>query len=418
MTLSGDGQCLVWDLRFARIVAGDLPHILKVRSAGGDKKKFGQDDANTPWLPLFKMDLKRPGQGGDLSLCKLAVLAKAGLPAATSEAKESDDAVPDDIAMRASAFLTCTEEGELALADWQPPSSDTGKAKKKSDDDEDEKGGAVEAPEYVSWVSQDHARPCVGLEPNPSFPGLILSVGDWHFTLWALRDSKGPIFSSPQSQTYLTCGRWSPTRPGVLYVGRGDGCVDIWDLSDSSYRPTATVTVSSTRVTAMEFLVSDPAEESQGKRGKGSSPELLAVGDAMGNLHVFEMPHNLTKAAPQERAVMEAFIVRESKRVAYAQVQAPATEGDGDAPDADDDEGTVAAASEEEAKGGQDDEEEKEDPAAVAFRAEQKYYCDLEMSFIEELGLVENELPDLWRKTKASERARDAKAAAKSKEGD
>ena len=425
MTLSGDGQCLVWDTRFARIAAGDLPHILKVRGAGGDKKKHAQDDSNTPWLPLFKMDLKRPGQGGDLSLCKLAVLANAA--ALNKDASGAGPADMESAGARPSSFLICTEEGELALADWNPPSAETSKTKKSSQEDEDGGGGAAEAPEYVSWVAQDHARPCRGLEPNPAFPGLILSVGEKHFTLWSLRDSSGPIFSSPQAATDLTCGKWSPTRPGVLYVGRDDGCVDIWDLTDSSYRPTASVTVSSKKVTSLEFLMSDLASangEAQASKRKDKRPEQLAVGDVMGNLHVFDMPWNLTKPAPLERAVMEAFIARESKRVAYAQLHAKGTDDDDGGEGAGDDDDGGGAAADAGAAGGDGghdhgnggSDEEKEDPAAVAFRAEQKYYRDLEMSFIEELGLSEKELPDLWRKTKAVERAQQASAAATSKD--
>ena len=121
---------------------------------------------------------------------------------------------------------------------------------------------------------------------------------------------------------------------------------------------------------------------------------------------------------------MEAFIARESKRVAYAQLHAKGAEGadGGEGAGADDDD--VAATDNAGVAGGDGgnghghdgSDEEKEDPAAVAFRAEQKYYRDLEMSFIEELGLSEKELPDLWRKTKAAERAQQASAAATSKD--
>jgi len=30
----------------------------------------------------------------------------------------------------------------------------------------------------------------------------------------------------------ITCGGFSPFRPGVIIIGRNDGWIDIWDLMD------------------------------------------------------------------------------------------------------------------------------------------------------------------------------------------
>ena len=83
-----------------------------------------------------------------------------------------------------------------------------------------------DAPEYVQWMAQDHGRPAVALQPSPFFPNIMVSVGDWHFQIWML-GRQVPIFASPSSSIYLTCGRWSPTRPGILYIGKQDGNVDV-----------------------------------------------------------------------------------------------------------------------------------------------------------------------------------------------
>lgn len=61
-----------------------------------------------------------------------------------------------------------------------------------------------------------------------------------------------PIFSSPQASTYLTTGRWSPTKPGMLFVAKQDGGVDVWDLTDSSYKPSTTLMVCPSLITSME----------------------------------------------------------------------------------------------------------------------------------------------------------------------
>merc|ERR1719408_487502 len=67
-------------------------------------------------------------------------------------------------------------------------------------------------------------------------------------------------------------------------MARDDGLVDVWDLTDSSYRP---------------------------------KQQLLAVGDKVGNLHVFDVPRNLWRSATNEKSMMEAFLVREVSRVQY-----------------------------------------------------------------------------------------------------
>lgn len=42
---------------------------------------------------------------------------------------------------------------------------------------------------------------------------------------------------------------------------------------------------------------------------------MLAVGDANGNLHIFDLPRNLWKPLPNEKAVVRQFLDRELKKV-------------------------------------------------------------------------------------------------------
>ena len=48
---------------------------------------------------------------------------------------------------------------------------------------------------------------------------------------------------------YLTTGRWSPTRPGVLFLGKVDGSMDVWDFTDSSYAPSVNLMSSPSKIT-------------------------------------------------------------------------------------------------------------------------------------------------------------------------
>jgi hypothetical protein len=62
-----------------------------------------------------------------------------------------------------------------------------------------------------------------------------------------------PIYVSRSSESYLTTGCWSPTRPAVIYIGLIDGTIEIWDLLDHTHTASIIVTVSSCQLTSMEF---------------------------------------------------------------------------------------------------------------------------------------------------------------------
>jgi hypothetical protein len=61
------------------------------------------------------------------------------------------------------------------------------------------------------------------------------------------------VVKSSFSSSYLTCGRFSPTRPGVIFTSRADGSLDIWDLIDRSHEPSLQHNVGPEAVTALEF---------------------------------------------------------------------------------------------------------------------------------------------------------------------
>ena len=112
-----------------------------------------------------------------------------------------------------------------------------------------------------------------------------------------------PLYTSPLSTSYLTCGCWSPTRPAVVVLATMDGSLLIWDFTDSSIRPSSDLKAMHTQVTSMEFLRGHATQRQQ----------LLAVGDETGTLHIFELPRNVAKPVVREESVMKKFIDREVK---------------------------------------------------------------------------------------------------------
>jgi len=56
-----------------------------------------------------------------------------------------------------------------------------------------------------------------------------MSVGDWQAKIWT-EDLKSPIMQTRYHSAYLTDGCWSNSRPGLFYLTRIDGFLDVWDF--------------------------------------------------------------------------------------------------------------------------------------------------------------------------------------------
>jgi len=387
MTVAGDGQALIWDIRYDDIARGNLPHIAKPKlssamvAAMEKATKEGQT-VNLPWTPLFRMNIKRLEGVGEVSLCKLL----SGLTKNANKSGE-DDANADS---KRTKFLCSSEEGDLVYADWRPKFN-SGNKEKEGDDDE-----GNDVPEYVQWMAKDHNRPCTAMSRSPFFGDMLLTVGDWNFHIWKLDEPGGgvdgkdrqPVFTSPDASTYLTGGRWSPTRPGVLLISKADGCVDVWDFTDSSNRPSATLMTTPSRITSMEFLTGKTA-------GKGQ--QLLAVGDVVGSLHVLDVPRNLWKAVNNEESIMLNFVNREVKRMGFSEERNKAREVEyAKASKVKEAEGAAsggavappvaAPPAYDGGRGGGEDDEIEDDEAEI-MAVEELAYKELEAKYMEMLGL-------------------------------
>merc|ERR1712139_59850 len=154
-------------------------------------------------------------------------------------------------------------------------------------------------------------RPMLSLERSPFFKDIMLSVTDCAFYLWKDGVSDHIFQSSYMSNasTYFTCGRWSPTRPSVVFLGLISGGIDIWDFSDQSHKASLSDTGASVGISSMVFL----------KHGDINKDQMLAVGDVNGHVHVHLIPKNLVRQQGKELELMEKFLDREVKRVLHFQ---------------------------------------------------------------------------------------------------
>lgn len=147
------------------------------------------------------------------------------------------------------------------------------------------------------------------IQESPFMPGVFLTVGDWTFNLWK-EGVPEPLFSSPYSSRYLMTGCWSPTRPGLIMIARDDGVLQAWDLlgRNSVTEPTDSVPINNTPLTSLAFSLN---------KSSVKSPQVLAVGDEAGTLHILQLPLQLWRPVPNEKALVEGMLEREVSRVAY-----------------------------------------------------------------------------------------------------
>lgn len=267
-----------------------------------------------------------------------------------------------------SQFFCSTEEGEMVFADWNPTAEDDEDNNKKSGDkgkDEDLAG-----PEYVQWMSHPHFRPSVALQRSPFFEDICVDITDWSFSLW--KDGlQQPLFYSPMSTVHFTTGRWSQQRPGVLFVARSDGKIDVWDFTDQSHRASTVLDVASYPIVSIEF-----APES-------SKRQLLAAGDNVGNLHILDTPHDLLRPLPNEKHLVAGFFERELHHVNSVAERMRVREEEREAQEKE--------AEARKDQGGQDEAKDGDAAAADAkakeFAQKQEEYLGLETELRQQLGM-------------------------------
>lgn len=293
VTVAGDGTLMFWDTE-KRSDQSRMP------------TKKADEEEESRWVPLVSVPLNRPNSINTMPCTKLAL---------------GDG--PD--------MMAVSEEGDLAVVDWASRL-------------ESEKG----RPNIIQAVMPAHFQACTDVQRSPHFGDVYVTVGDTSFKIWNVAHPQ-PIFTSPSSDSMLTCARWGPTRPGILMTARADGFIDVWDLLDQCHKPALNFSVGSDSITSMEYWQSST-----------SGLQYLAVGDADGKLHIIEIPRTLRRKLAGEEELMSQFYQREVRRMATSAEGRNTHHGDGDG--GGDRPGTTSGAATTQAK--DDDETSAEQEAA------------------------------------------------------
>lgn len=163
--------------------------------------------------------------------------------------------------------------------------------------------------EYVrlTYDSEKEYRPGLALERSPFYPNLLLTVHNFHFAIWKtdLEGYEKPIFKSMNTQgAHNTCGAFSPTRPGVIFITKTNG-IDVWDFVDSSHKPSLVFNFATSPFMYLKFQYYKHPNNKQ----------YMSYGDKdSGTLFLYEVPPNLRNCQPGEKEAIEKFWDKEIEK--------------------------------------------------------------------------------------------------------
>lgn len=253
-----DGNVMIWDSR----------------SVNKEHRRQAVEEIH--WKPYISIPLFRPDGTGEQGLSKILFL--------------KDSAEPH--------FWAGSDEGDLIFVDW---------SKRPTGKEEDQ---TQKADFMISRESQRNYRPVLALEQSPFFPDLIMTVHDFNFWIWKidLDNYKDPIFvSSYTFGSYNTCGVFSPTRAGVIFISKTNG-IDVWDFLDQSHKASMSLGSVSSVITYITFQ--------QYKHRDGS--QYLAFGEENdGTIFLYGVPPNLKNPVGDEEGAMRQFWQREIEKCFY-----------------------------------------------------------------------------------------------------
>ncbi|UJR25204.1 hypothetical protein I4U23_006556 [Adineta vaga] len=313
MTCSFDSQVLLWETRPPR--GGPKPLSKKEReilNPMGVPLTFKHLDLT--WRPFLRLQLQSPEVGQvDFAPRKFSIRESQGDRDAlnkednTFEKKKEptggqfvnpvDDPSKTISQARAKVlqnidtfFYVGTEDGQLVYQDWMP---------------QKENDSAKFITPKATWSSVVIDGPVVGLKRSPFFKDVILIAGGWTFQIWREKVHSGSLLHTSPMKEKITDIEWSPTRPGVFYIAKQNGSIDVWDIIDRTHAPSISQSISNTAVTYLSI------------RTISSKQQLLAAGDSNGTLHILEVPQSLRQPINQELQVVTNYFTRETDRRAF-----------------------------------------------------------------------------------------------------
>ncbi|CAF0718048.1 unnamed protein product [Brachionus calyciflorus] len=304
MTAATDNQILFWDTR---------------SKSANTKKKDSDLPMNVPdtfkhlgnWRPLLKVSLPCSDPGGDFAPTKFSIAEKQGDKSTIEledklEIEKKEDPNKGQFVAghgkptsgKGSRLLqhlntrisVGTEDGQYVYVDWLPQKdADTSKLTTSK----------------AEWYQSILDGPIVAMKRSPFFKDIILIAGGTGFNIWREKVFSGALLQTKSFSKRICDAEWSPTRPGVFFIAKSDGTVDIWDLLDRTHVPILTQSISINKLTYLSCKI------------VASNQQLIALGDSMGTLHIMEVPWSLRRVVSGEYQAVKAYFARETERRDY-----------------------------------------------------------------------------------------------------
>ncbi|NWR90441.1 WDR63 protein, partial [Furnarius figulus] len=301
VTCSPDCSILFWDIPDI-----EKPSYEKVH----EEKKFymapGVPDTSkhldVSWKPLIKISLRERDTNTEYGPIRIILrelnycYKTSGRPKSQSILKAPVKESPYTEISSASSknlevlenistnFFVGNEDGGIVYFDWKIK-TDTNSAKPVSQ---------KQTQKYAL-----HTETINTLQRSPFFKDIFLSIGGQNFAIWKEEVTNGPILQSSCSEGRYTAGQWSLTRPGVLFIGKDDGNIDIWDLLKKTHEPSHFQNISKSVITFISPWIVSPEQH------------FLAVSDDLGILHVLEICQTLSHPSSNEHENVLDYFERE-----------------------------------------------------------------------------------------------------------
>ncbi|KAM6305555.1 dynein axonemal intermediate chain 3 [Aegotheles albertisi] len=307
VTCSPDRSVLFWD-----VPASDLPEQPPSENVKAENIFHMPPDVpdtfnhlDLCWKPLIKINLCESDSNIEYSPVRISlrelhyhyknsentleVPAKDSPHTETSSPSSKNLKVLENISTN---FFVGTEDGEIVYSNWEM----------EIDSDSAKLVSQKHTQKYTI-----HTETINTLQRSPFFKDIILSVGGRNFAIWKEGVTNGPILQSSCSAGRNTVGHWSLTRPGVFFIGRDDGNIDIWDLLKKTHEPSHFQNISKSMITSISPWIASPKQH------------FLAVSDDLGVLHVLEICQTLSHSSKSEHADVLDYFEREVKYLKHCE---------------------------------------------------------------------------------------------------
>ncbi|XP_068176515.1 dynein axonemal intermediate chain 3 [Antennarius striatus] len=319
ISCSPDGFLMLWDVRVQKQLSQSAVDRNPQSTTSGAPDTFKHLDRT--WKPLIKVSFARIDTSGEYTPLKFSLGHDTCAGNNTGPATEKpvgsgyrSELLPDYSRLRVPSAKTLqtledaniklcigTEIGETVFIDWKMEKDDSGRLRNTGP---------------LHCFNIHHS--CVNtVQRSPFFKNVVLTIGGYNFAIWKERIMHGPIILSPSSQQLYTTGCWSPSRPAIIFTGKEDGSIEVWNLNEKTNEPVYVHSqASEAKITSIKPWTASPKQH------------FLAVGDDKGAVSVLQIPKALYRPSKNEKSSVEKYFEREENRLKNisSKKESPATQ--------------------------------------------------------------------------------------------